>query len=48
MICADYLARANLDKGDPESLLFSISRFFRLPPAEHKEDFLEGLSEKAS
>jgi hypothetical protein len=21
MICADYLARANLDKGDPESLL---------------------------
>ena len=29
MICADFLAGANLDNGDPETLLFSINRFFQ-------------------
>jgi hypothetical protein len=29
MICADCLAGANLDHGDPEMLLFPMSRFFR-------------------
>jgi len=48
MICADFLAGANLDNGDPETLLFSMTRFFRLLPAEHKQEFLEGLSEGAS
>jgi hypothetical protein len=48
MICADFLAGANLDNGDPETLLFSMTRFFRLLPAERKQEFLEGLSEKAS
>ena len=48
MICADFLAGANLDNGDPETLLFSMTRFFRLLPAEHKQEFLEGLSEAAS
>jgi len=28
MICADFLAGATLDNGDPETLLFSITRFF--------------------
>ena len=32
MICADFLAGANLDNGDPERLLFSATRFFRFPP----------------
>jgi len=48
MICADFLAGANLDNGDPETLLFSMMRFFRLLPEEQKEAFLESLTEKAS
>ena len=47
MICADFLAGANLDNGDPETLLFSMTRFFRFLPAEHKQEFLEGLNDKA-
>jgi hypothetical protein len=48
MICADFLAGANLDHGDPEMLLFSMTRFFKFLPEEQRQAFLEGLSEKAS
>ena len=48
MICADFLAGANLDNGDPEMLLFSMTRFFKFLPGEQKQEFLEGLSEQAS
>ena len=48
MICADFLAGANLDNGDPETLLFSMTRFFRFLPEDRKQVFLESLSEKAS
>jgi hypothetical protein len=48
MICADFLAGANLDNGDPETLLFSMLRFFKLLPEEQREAFLENISEKAS
>ena len=48
MICADFLAGANLDNGDPEMLLFSMTRFFKFLPGEQRQAFLEGLSEKAS
>jgi len=44
----DFLAGANLGSGDPEMLLFSMKRFFRFLPGEQKQEFLEGLSEKAS
>ena len=47
MICADFLAGANLDKGDPETLLFSATRFFRFLPETQKQAFLKNLSEKA-
>ena len=47
MICADFLAGANLDNGDPETLLFSMRRFFKFLPEEQREAFLENLSEKA-
>ena len=47
MICADFLAGANLDNGDPETLLFSMTRFFRFLPEEQRLTFLESLSEKA-
>ena len=48
MICADFLAGANLDMGNPELLLFSIMRFFRFLPEEQRQAFLGSLSEKAS
>jgi hypothetical protein len=48
MICADFLAGANLDHGDPGTLLFSMVRFFRLLPENQKQAFLESLNEKAS
>ncbi len=37
-----------LGNGDPGTLLFSMTRFFSFLRGEHKEAFLEGLSEKAS
>ena len=48
MICADFLAGANLDNGDPETLLFSMRRFFKFLPDEQQQTFLACLSEKAS
>jgi hypothetical protein len=48
MICADFLAGANLDNGDPETLLFSMTRFFKFLPDHQKQAFLGNLSEKAS
>jgi hypothetical protein len=47
MICADFLAGVNLDHGDPEMLLFSMTRFFRFLPEKQREAFLGALSEKA-
>jgi hypothetical protein len=47
MICADFLAGANLDNGDPEMLLYSMRRFFKFLPGEQRQAFLGSLSEKA-
>jgi hypothetical protein len=47
MICADFLAGANLDQGDPEMLLFSMTRFFKFLPEEQRRTFLGNLSEVA-
>jgi hypothetical protein len=47
MICADFLAGANLDHGDPEMLLFSMTRFFRFLSEEQRQLFLGSVSEKA-
>ena len=48
MICADFLAGANLDNGSPEILLHSIARFFKLLPGEQKHAFLSQISQRAS
>ena len=48
MICADFLAGANLDNGDPETLLFSTIRFFRFLPEAQKQAFLKQLREAAA
>jgi hypothetical protein len=47
MICADFLAGAHLDNGDPEILLNSISRYYKFFPGEQQQPFLENLREKA-
>jgi hypothetical protein len=48
MICADFLAGANLNSGDPETLLFSMVRFFRLLPETQRKAFLAGLGKAAA
>src|ERR1035438_7007226 len=48
MICADFLAGAHLDNGNPEILLNSISRYYQFLPGEQQQAFLENLREKAS
>jgi hypothetical protein len=41
MICADFLAGANLDNGNPDALLLSLGRLFGLLPPPQKRQFLE-------
>jgi len=48
MICADFLAGANLDNGNPEILLHSIRRFFKFLPGEQQHAFIEEVSQKPS
>ena len=48
MICADFLAGANLENGSPEVLLQSVLRFFKFLPSEERQAFLHHVSEKAS
>jgi len=43
MICADFLAGANLDSGQPEVLLHSLSRFFQFLPGEQRHAFVQQL-----
>src|SRR5205814_8006924 len=46
MICADFLAGANLDSRDPETLLFSMTRFFKFLPGEQRQAFAQFVTEK--
>jgi hypothetical protein len=48
MICADFLAGANLDCATPEVLLDSIWRMFKFLPGQQKQTFIEQLDQKAS
>jgi len=47
MICADFLAGAHLENGDPRILLFSMLRLFRFLPAAQKQEFLQTATEAA-
>jgi hypothetical protein len=40
MICADFLAGANLDNDDPQLLLQSIRRFYEFLPSNQREEFM--------
>src|SRR5437899_3392241 len=46
MICADFLAGANLDNGNPDILLNSISQFFKFLPGDQKHAVLQRVGEK--
>ena len=48
MICADFLAGAHLEDGNPEILLQSIRQFFKFLPCEQQHAFLEQLDGRAS
>ena len=48
MICADFLAGASLDDQNPETLLCSMTRFFKFLPGEQQQAFLENVREKVS
>jgi hypothetical protein len=43
MICADFLAGANLENRNPSALLLSLGRLFALLPRSQKQEFLEQL-----
>jgi hypothetical protein len=47
MICADFLAGAHLDDGNPEILLQSIQQFFKFLPGEQQHAFLAHLNGRA-
>ena len=47
MICADFLAGANLENGNPEILLQSIIRFFAFLPDQDRDTFLERVNGKS-
>ena len=48
MICADFLAGANLEREKTEILLQSITRFFKFLPGQERQAFLKQVSEKMS
>jgi hypothetical protein len=47
MICADFLAGANLDSDQPEVLLHSLSRFFQFLPGDQRQAFVQLVNGKA-
>ena len=48
MICADFLAGANLENENPEVLLHSALRFFKFLPSEERQTFLHHITQKVS
>jgi hypothetical protein len=47
MICADFLAGANLENNNPNALLQSVTRVFKFLPHSHRRAFLEQAQEIA-
>ena len=45
MICADFLAGANLDSGQPDVLLKALTRFYEFLPGEQRRSFAELVAE---
>ena len=47
MICADFLAGANLDGENPQILQCTLSRYFRFLPDSQQQELLQRLAGKA-
>jgi hypothetical protein len=47
MICADFLAGANLENGNPDVLLMSLERFFNFLPSPQQQRFLDRMRRSA-
>jgi hypothetical protein len=47
MICADFLAGANLENGNPDVLLMSLERFFNFLPPPLQQLFLDKMRRSA-
>jgi hypothetical protein len=47
MICADFVAGANLDNADPAMLLISLRRFYGFLPGSQQEEFLREIRKSA-
>jgi len=43
MICADFLAGANLENNNPKALLFSLNRLVEFLPRAQRVEFLEQI-----
>jgi hypothetical protein len=41
MICADFLAGANLQDGNPEALRLSVQRLLTMLPAKQRHELLQ-------
>jgi len=48
MICADFLAGATLENGNPDDLLQSVARVFEFLPHSQRQAFMEQASDNAS
>jgi hypothetical protein len=48
MICADFLAGANLDHARPDVLLSSALQFFKFLPGEQQRRFLESVQKRSA
>jgi hypothetical protein len=48
MICADFLAGANLDNLDPDVMLQSVARVFKFLPRSQRQAFLDQANDLAS
>src|SRR3981189_1878738 len=46
-ICADFIAGANLDSGQPEVLLHALSRFFQFLPGKQRQAFAQLVNQTA-
>jgi hypothetical protein len=44
MICADFLAGANIESGDSSALILSLDRLFGLLPHEQQQEFLSRMN----
>jgi hypothetical protein len=47
MICADFLAGANLENGSSDALLTSVQRLFGFLPASQQQQFLNEIRRSA-